>query len=905
MRQAHGGVREGPVAARRASAVGLAALLACLGLLSIAWAVSQAQRSPEEVGDERAAVATLLPEAEWVAADVVRAVRPAMARTRLIASDPKTERAIRSGDPGRLTEVCNESVRQATEIDAVALFDASARMIGMNTIHADGRQIPEDRVSSLLGTSFADLEIVRGCLAEGGPEELIEFQTECRITPACFDSSGLSVALSVPVIEASTGERIGVVSTRMRFERLTEIRRQTRVAGGHGSVELVTDDGRLFREDVNAGLAAPPVPEDALRDLVRPLAGGQADRTLLKLGSDYLGLYSVNLGTLTPGGLHVLLTAPGAWAEGEATLLRRQRAAIAGLIGLLLLSLAGTVAALGRLSTQSRTLRRAQDRFHRAVRGASDGLWDWEFGTNRVWYSPRFRELVGFDPDAREEFPDTFDSWFDRLHPEDRERTMVAIDAHLEEGRPYDVKYRVRTRSGEYRWFRARGEVSREGSGRPVRMAGSIHDITEQVRIEGELRESEARLREERALLAEILSTLPFFVFWKDRESRYLGCNAAFAEAAGLSSPEEIVGRTDFDLPWSEAEARRYRADDEAVMRTGQPKLHVEETQRWRDGRVLTLSASKVPLRSGDGATIGVIGVYVDITERKQLETQLAQAQKLESIGQLAAGIAHEINTPTQFISDNVCFLQDNFSSMLKVIDSYAAQLDPDAPPKSWDERCDEIRSTLEELDYEFLREEIPQALEQTLEGLERVATIIHAMKDFSHPAKAEKEPIDLNKAIESTATVCRNRWKYVADLHLDLERDLPAVDCLAAEINQVILNLIVNAADAIRDAAEGDPAVKGLIRVTTRRRGSAVELRVEDNGPGIPDEIRDRIFDPFFTTKEVGAGTGQGLAICRDVIMQKHGGKLTCRSTPGEGAEFTVTLPIRSAASPGAREAA
>jgi len=281
-----------------------------------------------------------------------------------------------------------------------------------------------------------------------------------------------------------------------------------------------------------------------------------------------------------------------------------------------------------------------------------------------------------------------------------------------------------------------------------------------------------------------------------------------------------------------------------------------------------------------------------EIGENKRLQGKLLQSQKLESIGQLAAGIAHEINTPTQYVSDNTRFLQDEFASVLRVVDEYEDMLsrnDGDMPRAA---RVERIRALREELDFDFLREEVPQAISQSLDGIERIAAIVRAMKDFSHPGTEGAELADINKAIESTATVCRTRWKYVADLDLDLDPGLPHVPCRVAEFNQVVLNLIVNAADAIAERFEGT-GTPGRITVRSRLGGDAVEITVEDNGGGIPDSVIDRVFDPFFTTKGVGKGTGQGLSISRDVIVRQHGGEITCRTGPGEGTAFIVRLPL------------
>lgn len=413
--------------------------------------------------------------------------------------------------------------------------------------------------------------------------------------------------------------------------------------------------------------------------------------------------------------------------------------------------------------------------------------------------------------------------------------------------------------------------------------------------VEERTRELEAAkhsVQSERTLLSKIVNNIPFRIYWKDREGKYLGCNEDFARAASLGSPGDIVGKTGAELPLPGVESDRSRHADAAVIASGEAILKAEESWSSGEGETRNFLASRVPLRNESDEVIGVLGIYDDVTDRKRLESQLTQAQKLESIGQLAAGIAHEINTPVQYLGDNIRFLQEQHTSLMRVVDAYSEQLAPVRTPRPWFDRAQEVYRLLEELDYEFVREEIPKSIEQSLEGLERVATIVRAMKAFSHPGSTEKQYCDLNNAIESTATVCRHRWKYAADLKLELQPGLPQVPCLVAEFNQVMLNLIVNAADAISE--KFGETQKGWIRISTAQIGSGVEIRVQDNGSGISEAIRTRIFDPFFTTKGVGKGTGQGLAISRDIIVNKHGGSLDCESVPGEGTTFIICLPLQ-----------
>jgi light-regulated signal transduction histidine kinase (bacteriophytochrome) len=279
--------------------------------------------------------------------------------------------------------------------------------------------------------------------------------------------------------------------------------------------------------------------------------------------------------------------------------------------------------------------------------------------------------------------------------------------------------------------------------------------------------------------------------------------------------------------------------------------------------------------------------------QQKRLQEQLLQSQKLESIGQLAAGIAHEINTPTQYVGDNTRFVRDCFVRLLAFTDRVYEMSLPQHQPTPWPQRSEEIARLRSELDLEFLREEIPKALDQSIEGLSSVAKIVGAMKEFSHPGGLSKVPADLNSAIESTSIVCQNRWKTVASLVLQLDPNLPSVSVLLSEFNQVILNLIVNAADAIADSATIAPRRPGRIVVTTRALGDRVEIRVQDNGPGIPPSVAKKIFEPFFTTKPVGKGTGQGLMLSRNIIIKKHNGELRFEPAPDGGTVFIVQLPV------------
>jgi signal transduction histidine kinase len=274
----------------------------------------------------------------------------------------------------------------------------------------------------------------------------------------------------------------------------------------------------------------------------------------------------------------------------------------------------------------------------------------------------------------------------------------------------------------------------------------------------------------------------------------------------------------------------------------------------------------------------------------EQLEARIAQAQKLESIGELASGIAHEINTPVQYVGDNTRFLQDAYEKIAAILTICQTLTDGDEPQPA---SLSALRSALDDADVEYLLEEVPIAIHQTLEGVDRVAHIVRAMKEFAHPGKSEMTLTDVSKAIENTVMVCRNEWKYVADLKTLFDPDLPQIPCLLGELNQVLLNMIVNAAHAIEGVLGSTPESKGRITISTHQGDECAEIRIADTGAGIAPENIERVFKPFFTTKPQGKGTGQGLAIAQNVIVEKHGGKIEVKSEVGVGTTFIIQLPL------------
>jgi PAS domain S-box-containing protein len=404
-------------------------------------------------------------------------------------------------------------------------------------------------------------------------------------------------------------------------------------------------------------------------------------------------------------------------------------------------------------------------------------------------------------------------------------------------------------------------------------------------------RKTEQAIREDLKKIKHLISSLPTILigvskkneimFWNDQAEKIFDIPAA--RVMGL--PLLQCGA---DCDWDKIAAGISRS-----RKKSRPVAVDEVGFRRPDGEERYLSVTVNPLNGDADNILGLTIIGTDITDRKKLEVQLQQSQKMEAIGQLAAGIAHEINTPTQFVGDNTRFFQDAFEDLISIISIYKELLDDAKSKLLTNERIQTAEKRIEKIDLEYLEEEVPLAIDHTLKGIDRIAKIVQAMKIFAHPGRVEKELVNINNEIEKTITITRNEWKYVAELVTDLDPSLSFVPCFRAEFNQVILNLIINAAHAIAEANKNNSLQKGTIRISTSQENNWAIIRIGDTGAGIPDEIQHKIFDLFFTTKEPGKGTGQGLAISHSVIVEKHGGTITMESQVGKGTTFIIGLPL------------
>ena len=403
-----------------------------------------------------------------------------------------------------------------------------------------------------------------------------------------------------------------------------------------------------------------------------------------------------------------------------------------------------------------------------------------------------------------------------------------------------------------------------------------------------EMNRMHMKVESERDQMRLIFDQAPIGMIRAESDDRISMVNPALARMLGYG-PEELLTRSAVAL--LHPDERRSPADSVA----GPTADHFEPAHAGprrllhRDGSVVHANISVSLVTDTEGKPLFTVGLIEDISEKVQLEVELRHAQKLESVGRLAAGIAHEINTPIQFVGDNAEFLRGGFLSLLELCATYRRVID-ELGERVPDAHREALAAAAEAADYDYLRERGPGAFEATLDGAARVAHIVRAMKSFAHPDQPGKRPADVNEAIRSTLTVGWNELKYVAEVVTDLA-PLPILHCHVGDLNQVFLNLFINAAHAIADVV-GNGGPRGTISVRTIQRANEIVVSVEDTGGGIPEAIRGRIFDPFFTTKEVGRGSGQGLAISR-AIIERHGGTLTFDTEVGKGTTFWVRLPL------------
>lgn len=457
-----------------------------------------------------------------------------------------------------------------------------------------------------------------------------------------------------------------------------------------------------------------------------------------------------------------------------------------------------------------------------------------------------------------------------------RENLKALIEGEI---KLYRFETRLARRDGTLFW----GDVSFtpiQGNQKGAElMLGVVVDISERKRAE-----------EARQLMALAVEQSPEAIVVTGTDGRIQYINPTYEKITGLAE-EEAIGAVEI----------HFKRDCSETMSLGPMHRAMSMGKIWsgsftnqrKDGIYYDEEATFAPMLDSAGRLSHYVGVIRDVTQERQLETKLRQAQKLEAVGQLAAGIAHEINTPIMYVGENLHFFKEGYQGIGELLECYEGLVENISHDGAHRIQIAKIEMVSHRIDLPFLREELPTAIDQSLGGVKRIAEIVQSMKEFSHPGGSRKMETDLNRSIQSTLTVARNAWKYVADLHSEFDESLPPVACFPGELNQVILNLVVNASQAIAEVRGDHPLEKGVITVQTIHEPPFAVIRVADNGPGISPEIRSRIFDPFFTTKDVGKGSGQGLAISHAVIVEKHGGSIDFETEIGEGTTFTIKLPM------------
>ena len=516
-----------------------------------------------------------------------------------------------------------------------------------------------------------------------------------------------------------------------------------------------------------------------------------------------------------------------------------------------------------------------RERFYRSiVDNIQDVIFETDAHGSWTFLNPAFERFSGITVNES-----TGRSAFENVEGADRIcalRQLLPVIRGDQPATRFQVRYKQP--NGLEGWAEVHVEAQRDEDHSFLGTFGTIREISERKRNETlEKRLSDQLLRATEDRVKTIIENAPLMVFSLDRDS-----NLSFIDGKAL----ETLGQTAAELEGQNMlELVKDRPDVvDAISRAISGEAVTIEIQ---SGDVF-LDVRYSPVFDEDGRPNGATGVGIDITESKRLENQLGHARKMESIGHLAAGLAHEVNTPTQYIADNARFILESFPPIAETLRFARAALAAEGGP-----RAEELQKRWSREDVEYLLDEIPAALKQSLDGLERVSQIVKSMKQFSHPGTRDRQLTNLNEQIESTLTVSRNEWKYVAEVETRFDPSLPMVKCLPAELNQVLLNMIVNASHSIADCVADGKYEQGKITITTRADSDSVEIEIADNARGIPKEIREKIFDPFFTTKDPGKGTGQGLALAQSVIVDHHGGQIALESEEGYGTTFIIRVPI------------
>ncbi|MEH2140154.1 protein kinase domain-containing protein [Nostoc sp.] len=436
----------------------------------------------------------------------------------------------------------------------------------------------------------------------------------------------------------------------------------------------------------------------------------------------------------------------------------------------------------------------------------------------------------------------------------------------------------------------------------------------ENARLYQQAQDTLENLGQTEQFLRLIIDNIPQSVFWKDRNSVYLGCNHNFTQTWGLGVPEDVIGKTDYDLPWASKQSDFFVARDRRIMESGRPEFNIIETLQQADGKPIWSNTNKIPLKDREGKFFGILDTSEDITERQEaqqllqqqkqqleqalqelqtMQLQLVQGEKMSALGNLVAGVAHEVNNPIGFIAGNLEPAKDYVKDLFGLVNLYQEKF---PNPGS------DIQNEIDAIDLNYLREDLPKLLNSMKLGVSRIRSISTSLRTFSRADKDYKVPFDIHEGIDSTILILRHRLKANENRPaIDVVKNygkLPLVECFAGQLNQVFMNLLANAIDALEQynterSLEAILANPNCITIQTRvaNSGQHIWIKIADNGVGMSPQVKERVFDHLFTTKPVGKGTGLGLAIARQIVVEGHGGSLSCTLEVGLGTEFVIQI--------------
>jgi len=539
-------------------------------------------------------------------------------------------------------------------------------------------------------------------------------------------------------------------------------------------------------------------------------------------------------------------------------------------------------------------LHESEERFNLAMRGANDGLWDWDIVKDTVYFSPRWKRMLGYEED---ELENSFNVWIENVHHDDLPQVQAYIEAYLNKPTmDFSMEFRMRHKDGHYVEILSRAFGIRDEEDRVIRLVGTHVDMTESKHAGALLRESENKFR------TIFDSTGDAIMLIKD--GTFIDCNKAALNIFNVATRAEFCTYRPGDI----SPPLQPNGIDSVIMAEGRMAEVERDGSSFFEWNFLPKGGDEFPTEvlltkmEIDGEPVFEATVR-DISERKRADAmllrrykeleqahkdlkdtqaQLLQSEKMASIGQLAAGVAHEINNPVGYVSSNMSSLKIYMAELFQLFSAYQKiekEL-PDCDSKS------ELLALKEKLDLDYLRQDIDDLVDESLEGVHRVKKIVQDLKDFSHVDESEWQYADLHKGLNSTLNIVHNELKYKAEVIKEYG-DLPKVVCMASQLNQVFMNLLINASHAIE--------VKGTVFIRTGQQDEDwVWVEIEDTGKGITPENLLHIFEPFFTTKEVGKGTGLGLSLAYGII-EKHHGRIEVESELGVGTCFRIWLPVEN----------